>query len=120
MSPCRIPSASAAPTAPSSSKNSQPEPQAGGTLVPHALIHRELDVPPSVLRRLAVAHPERYPVLFDSAADGPLSRASVLVGQPTGAIWLDAHGRIQAEGAVPPGVVVPGEGFLRALERWAS
>ena len=88
--------------------------------MPHALIHRELDVPPSVLRRLAVAHPERYPVLFDSAADGPLSRASVLVGQPTGAIWLDAHGRIQAEGAVPPGVVVPGEGFLRALERWAS
>jgi len=83
-------------------------------------MHRELDVPSSVLRRLAVAHPERYPVLFDSAADGPLSRTSVLVGQPTGAIWLDTRGRIQAEGSVPHGVIVPGEGFLRALERWAS
>jgi anthranilate synthase component I len=88
--------------------------------VPHALIHRELDVPSSVLRQLAVAHPERYPVLFDSAADGPLGRTTVLVGKPTGAIWLDAHGRIQAEGAVPRGVGVPGEGFLRALERWAA
>jgi anthranilate synthase component I len=88
--------------------------------VPHALIHRELDVPCSVLRQLAVAHPQRYPVLFDSAADGPLSRTTVLVGEPTGAIWLDARGHIQAEGAVPHGVVVPGEGFLRALERWAA
>jgi anthranilate synthase component 1 len=92
----------------------------GGTLVPQALIHHELDVPPGVLRQLAVAHPERYPVLFDSAADGPLSRASVLVAQPTGAIWLDAQGNIQAEGAIPPGVIVPGEGFLRTLERWTS
>ena len=88
--------------------------------MPHALIHRELDVPSSVLRQLAVAHPERYPVLFDSAAEGPLSRTTVLVGQPTGAIWLDTRGRIQAEGAVPHGVVVPGEGFLRALGRWAG
>ena len=84
------------------------------------MIHRELDVPPGVLRQLATAHPERYPVLFDSAAAGPLSRASVLVGQPTAAIWLDAQGRIQAEGAIPAGIVVPGEGFLRTLERWAA
>jgi anthranilate synthase component 1 len=84
------------------------------------LIHRELDVPPGVLRQLAIAHPERYPVLFDSAADGPLSRASVLVGRPTAAIWLDSQGHIHAEGAIPRGVVVPGERFLRALERWTS
>ena len=84
------------------------------------MILRELDVPSGVLRQLAVTHPERYPVLFDSAADGPLSRTSVLVGPPSGALWLDAHGRIQIEGAIPPGVVVPGQGFLRALERWAS
>ncbi|MHB8814778.1 MAG: aminodeoxychorismate synthase component I [Steroidobacteraceae bacterium] len=84
----------------------------------HDLILRELDVPPSVLRRLAASRPERYPVLFDSAADGPLSRMSVLVANPTAALWLDAQGRIQAEGRIPAGVVVPGEGFLRALERW--
>jgi len=82
------------------------------------VIVRELDVPPGVLRQLATSRPERYPVLFDSAADGPLSRASVLVASPSGALWLDAQGRMQAEGAVPHGVVMPGEGFLRALERW--
>jgi anthranilate synthase component 1 len=73
-----------------------------------------------VLTQLAVAHPERYPVFFDSAADGPLSRTSVLVGPPSGALWLDAQGRMQVEGLIPPGVVVPGEGFLRALERWVA
>jgi len=84
------------------------------------LIHHELDVPPEILRQLAIADPERYPVLFDSAADGPLSRASVLVAQPTGALWLDAHGRLQKEGTVPRDVGVPGEGFLAALERWVA
>ena len=86
--------------------------------MPHPLIVRELDVPPGVLTRLAASLPERYPVLFDSAADGPLSRASVLVANPTGALWLDAQGRMQAEGAIPHGIVQPGEGFLSALERW--
>ena len=84
------------------------------------MIIRELDVPPSVLRQLAASRPERYPVLLDSAADGPLSRSSVLVASPTGALWLDDQGQIQAEGAIPRGVVVPGEGFLRALERWTA
>jgi anthranilate synthase component I len=88
------------------------------TFGPHHQIIRELDVPPRVLRELAARHPQRYPVLFDSAADGPLSRTSVLVAMPTGALWLDARGRVHAEGAVPRGVVAPGEGFLRSLERW--
>ncbi|HEV2270648.1 MAG TPA: aminodeoxychorismate synthase component I [Steroidobacteraceae bacterium] len=84
------------------------------------MIVRELDVPPSVLRQLAAGRPGRYPVLFDSAADGPLSRASVLVANPTGALWLDAQGRLQAEGAIPHGIVQPGEGFLSTLERWVG
>lgn len=84
------------------------------------MIVRELDVPPDVLRQLAAAYPDRYPVLFDSAADGPLGRTSLLVGQPTGALWLDAEGRLLAEGAVPAAVPHRGEGFLRALERWVS
>jgi anthranilate synthase component 1 len=84
------------------------------------VILRELDVPPGVLRQLAASHPVRYPVLFDSAADGPLSHKSVLVASPTGALWLDAHGRMHAQGSVPRGVAVPGEGFLRALERWIA
>jgi anthranilate synthase component 1 len=84
------------------------------------VIVRELDVPPDVLRQLAASRPDRYPVLLDSAADGPLSRASVLVASPTGALWLDAQGQLRTEGAIPGDVVVPGEGFLRALDRWVS
>jgi anthranilate synthase component 1 len=95
------------------------------------LILRELDAPPRVLRELAARHPQRYPVLFDSAADGPLSRMSVLAARPSGALWLDAQGHMQTEGRVPPEVAQPRRvavagvsaaerrtGFLAALERW--
>lgn len=55
-------------------------------------------------------------MLLDSAADGPLSRFSVLMAEPSGALWCDARGRLGAEG-VPAGVMGTG-GFLDALERW--
>jgi anthranilate synthase component 1 len=74
---------------------------------------RELGVPPDVLRRLAALHPERYPVLFDSAADGPLSTASILVAEPRASLWLDSSGRVGAEGITPHGC-----DFLTALENW--
>jgi anthranilate synthase component 1 len=74
---------------------------------------RELDVPPDVLRRLAARFPQTYPVLFDSAADGPLSRTSILVAQPRAALWLDSAGRVGAEGIQPGGT-----DFLTALENW--
>ncbi|MGA7541014.1 MAG: aminodeoxychorismate synthase component I [Steroidobacteraceae bacterium] len=95
------------------------------------MIVRELDIAPRLLRDLAVRHPQRYPVLFDSAAEGVLSspltgesgaqsltRKSVLVARPSGAIWLDTRGCVHAEGVVPRGVLIEGEGFLSALERW--
>jgi anthranilate synthase component 1 len=66
-----------------------------------------------VLRQLAARFPERYPVLFDSAADGPLSRTSILVAEPRAALWLDSDGRVGAEGFTPRGA-----GFLDALENW--
>ncbi len=69
-----------------------------------------------MLRALAAGQPERYPVLLDSAADGPLSRFSVLMAEPSGALWSDAEGRLGAE-AVPCEVAGPG-GFLDALARW--
>jgi 4-amino-4-deoxychorismate synthase (2-amino-4-deoxychorismate-forming) component I len=85
------------------------------------LILRQLDVPPGVMRLLAAQWPQRYPVLFDSAADGPLGQTSVLVAQPTGALWLDAEGTLQAQGAVPPAVAEGrGTGFLAALETWIA
>jgi anthranilate synthase component I len=74
---------------------------------------RELDVAPDVLRRLAALYPKRYPVLFDSAADGPLSKTSILVAEPRASLWLDCHGRVGAEGIIPRG----GD-FLTALESW--
>lgn len=74
---------------------------------------RELRVPGIVLRRLAARFPERYPVLFDSAAEGPLSRTSVLVGEPRAALWLNAKGEVGGEGMTPGSA-----GFLDSLERW--
>jgi anthranilate synthase component 1 len=74
---------------------------------------REIDVPADVLRRLAARFPHRYPVLFDSAADGPLSRTSILVAEPRAALWLDADGKVGAEGFTPRG-----DDFLSALENW--
>ena len=74
---------------------------------------RELDVSPEVLRRLAARFPETYPVLFDSAADGPLSRTSILAAHPRAALWLDSNGHLGAEGIKPRG-----EDFLSALENW--
>ena len=66
-----------------------------------------------MLRRLAARHPERYPLLLDSAADGPLSRSSVLLGAAPAALWLDADGTLGAQGLTPEG-----GGFLNALENW--
>ncbi|HVO49273.1 MAG TPA: aminodeoxychorismate synthase component I [Steroidobacteraceae bacterium] len=74
---------------------------------------RELEVPPQVLRRLAARSPERYPILLDSAADGPLSRASILFAEPRAALWLDCDGRLGADGTT-----VQGPDFLTALENW--
>src|SRR5262249_41027291 len=74
---------------------------------------RELDVPPEVLRRLAARSPPTYPVLFDSAGDGPLSNTSILVAEPRASLWLDSSGRVGAEGFKPRGA-----DFLTALENW--
>lgn len=75
---------------------------------------RELDQPPEVLRRLAVRIPERYPVLLESVARGPLGRFSILAAHPRAALWQDRAGGLHAAG-----IPVPREpGFLTALERW--
>ena len=66
-----------------------------------------------MLRRLAARFPERYPLLLDSAAAGPLGRASLLLAEPGAALWLDADGRLEARGLTPRG-----GGFLAALEDW--
>jgi anthranilate synthase component 1 len=86
-------------------------------LVPH---RRRLEAPPEALRALALVDPVRFPVLLDSAADGPLAARSVLAVQPTGALWCDASGRLGTDG-LPADLSCTLErqpGFLAALEYW--
>jgi anthranilate synthase component 1 len=66
-----------------------------------------------VLRRLAARDPQRYPFLFDSAAEGPLSRTSILAAEPRAALWLNAKGELGGEAMEPRGTT-----FLEALENW--
>ncbi len=72
-----------------------------------------LAVPPAVLRQLAVANPQRYPALLDSAVAGPLGKVTILAAQPQAALWRTAHGRVQGRG-MQPGAA----NFLDALEIW--
>jgi anthranilate synthase component 1 len=67
----------------------------------------------AALRTLAATQAARYPVFFDSAAQGPLARFSVLSAAPSAALFRDADGRLHAEGLIP----VAG-GFLDNLEHW--
>jgi anthranilate synthase component I len=86
----------------------------------HAPVSRELNAlgtirsPGALLRRVAARFPERYPVLLDSAAQGALSRTSILAAQPQAALWLDRDGALRSHGvAIPAGAA----GFLDAFER---
>jgi anthranilate synthase component 1 len=66
-----------------------------------------------VLGALAARYPERYPLLLDSAAAGPLSAASVLLAQPSAALWLTPQGALCAQGMEPEA-----PDFLGALDAW--
>jgi anthranilate synthase component 1 len=70
-------------------------------------------VPGVALRTLVTSEPLRYPALFDSAAEGPLGRFSVLAGTPRLSLWRDARGKLGADG-----VRLGDGGFLDHLERW--
>jgi anthranilate synthase component 1 len=72
-----------------------------------------LELAPGALLKLAAAHPDRYPVLLDSAADGPLSQSSLLAALPRGAVWLDARGGMHVSGDLP---ALPTRGFLATLD----
>src|SRR5262245_52980526 len=77
-----------------------------------------LELAPGALLELAARHPDRYPVLLDSAAEGSLSQVSVLAALPRGMVWLDAHGGMHTSGDLPP---LDSTGFLNALElQWRA
>jgi anthranilate synthase component 1 len=67
----------------------------------------------AALRTLTATQARRYPVFFDSAAEGPLARYSMLAAEPRAALFRDVTGRLHGEGVTP----VDG-GFLDNLEAW--
>jgi anthranilate synthase component I len=73
----------------------------------------EAGVQGEFLPKLAAAHPERYPVLLESAAQGSLARFTILCAAPRAALWLEASGGIGATGVTP----LEG-GFLANLDAW--
>ena len=72
-----------------------------------------LPVSGAALRNLAAKYPERYPVLLDSAAQGPLARFTLLTAAPRAALWRDSAGELRAQG-----FQLSGGGFLDELEAW--
>jgi anthranilate synthase component I len=86
---------------------------APGLASARAPLVRELAASPQVLGELAARYPERYPLLLDSAASGPLSAASVLLAYPRAALWLTADGVLRSRGMEPEG-----SGFLDTLDAW--
>ncbi|HTQ36745.1 MAG TPA: chorismate-binding protein, partial [Steroidobacteraceae bacterium] len=83
-----------------------------------ALHVERVRIAPGALLRLAAAMPERYPVLLDSAAEGPLSRSSLLAALPCGMLWLDARGGVHTSGQLPP---LATRGFMAALDaQWRA
>jgi anthranilate synthase component I len=65
------------------------------------------------LRRLAYHDPAAFPVLFDSAAIGPLGKYSILAAYPQASLWLDGRGQLHAQGAVASDA----RGFLVSLQQ---
>jgi len=63
---------------------------------------------------LAHTRPVQFPVFLDSAAEGPLTRYSMLAFEPSAALLRDARGGLTVRGDVP---LVAG-GFLDNLDAW--
>jgi anthranilate synthase component I len=74
---------------------------------------REVRATHAQLRALAARRPRQFPVLYDSAAPGPLSRYSILAAWPRASLLLRGDGRLEQQG------VHLGAGtFLEALDEW--
>jgi anthranilate synthase component 1 len=69
----------------------------------------------TALRALAERDPSGFPLFFDSAAQGPLARYSLLAVAPSAHVSRDANGHLEAHGVA----LVPG-GFLDNLKAWTA
>jgi anthranilate synthase component 1 len=80
-------------------------------------VRKAISASAETLRRLAYSDPDSFPVLFDSAAEGPLGRYSILAAYPQATLWLDEYGCVHTDGRI----VAPARGFLASLEQaWQS
>ncbi len=83
-------------------------------LAPAHVLLRALPVPAAALLDLHAAHPERYPVLLESAATGgPLGRYDILLACPGEQLVLMGDGQLASGFKAKPD-----DGFLAALDRW--
>lgn len=73
----------------------------------------KVDAPVATLRALAARDPARFPVLLDSAAEGPLARYTLLAFEPAAVLLRDAQGRVTGTG-IEPGA----GGFIQNLDAW--
>jgi anthranilate synthase component 1 len=71
-------------------------------------------VPAATLRMLAHTRPAQFPVFLDSAAEGPLTRHSMLAFEPSAALLRDARGALTTRGDARIGQ----GGFLDNLDAW--
>src|SRR5882757_426695 len=74
---------------------------------------REVRATHPQLRALAARHPRQFPVLFDSAAPGVLSRYSILAAWPRATLLMRGDGTLEQHG-----VQLAGRNFLAALDQW--
>jgi len=74
---------------------------------------REVRAAHAQLRALAARHPRQFPVLFDSAAPGVLSRYSILAAWPRATLLMRGDGSLEQHG-----VQLRGKTFLAALDEW--
>jgi anthranilate synthase component 1 len=78
-----------------------------------APLSSKLAVPGAALRVLADKYPEQFPVFLDSAAEGPLTRYSMLAFEPRAWLARGAGGELEGHGVdVGPG------GFIDNLDAW--
>jgi anthranilate synthase component 1 len=73
----------------------------------------QVAVPGTTLRTLACGEPARWPVFLDSAAEGPLTRFSMLMWAPAATLVRDSQGRLDGDG-----VDIGAGGFIDNLDAW--
>lgn len=84
------------------------------SLTPSSLHVRPIEVESRALLDLHARHPQRYPVLLESAASGePLGCYDLLLACPGERLVLGRNGRLTRNG-----IVVSGSSFLDALDNW--